>query len=247
MQHGSRKKAAVTVPLDSYSLRARFFPAVLVLLPVIASVAAWMPLGSLSWKTVASLGCLAAFATLLSHLVRDVGKRRETSLFEAWNGAPSVRFLRHRDSTLPDATKDRYRSKLAVIPGINMPTSRSERARPDAADAIYQSCCEWLREATRDRNRFGLLFEENVAFGFRRNLWAMKPVGVVLSAAGFVAAGFHAALDIRDGRSPTIEAFVATALSTSLLIWWLVRISPSWVSAAANAYARQLLATCDNL
>lgn len=236
------------LPLDSYSFRARFFPAVIVLVPAIAAAAAWVPLDSLSSKTLASVGCLAALASLLSHLARDLGKRREPKLFARWDGAPSIRFLRHRDTMLSKATRDRYHAKLAaLVPAISLPSSRSEKAKPEAADDVYRSCCDWLREATRDRTRFGLLFEENVSYGFRRNLWGMKPVGIALSLAALAASGVRLSLSIAENKPPTAETLAAIALSASLLAWWLLRITPQWVKVSSEAYARQLLACCDAL
>jgi hypothetical protein len=238
----------VKLPLDPYSLRARFFPSVLVLAPAIAALAAWIPLDSASWKTLASVGCLAALATLLSQLARDLGKRREPLLFRRWGGPPAVRLLRHRDTTLPEATRERYHAKLStLVPGISLPSSRSERARPDAADTVYASCCDWLREATRDRERFRLLFEENVGYGFRRNLWAMKPAGVALAILGLFAATARIAVEVIRDQPPSVEAVVAVAVSAPLLAWWLVRISPSWVAVSGDAYARRLLAACESL
>lgn len=236
------------LPLDSYSLRARFFPAVIVLAPAVAAAAAWVPLDSLSWKTLASVGCLAALASLLSHLARDLGKRREAKLFARWDGAPTIRFLRHRDTTLPEATRNRYHAKLtSVVPGVSIPSSRSEKAKPAAADEVYRSCCDWLREATRDRSRFGLLFEENVSYGFRRNLWGMKPVGTALSITAIAATGLRIWMTMNAGEAPTVEALAAIALSAPLLAWWLLRITPDWVKGSSEAYARQLLAACDVL
>lgn len=236
------------LPLDSYSLRARFFPAVIVLVPAVAAAAAWVPLDSLSWKTLASVGCLAALASLLSHLARDIGKRREPKLFSRWDGAPSVRFLRHRDTTLPEATRDRYHAKLAmVVPSIALPSLRSEKAKPEAADDVYRSCCDWLREATRDRARFGLLFEENVGYGFRRNLWGMKPVGIALSVAALAASGFRIWTSMAENEPLKVESLAAIALSAPLLACWLLRITPNWVKVSSETYARRLLSACDVL
>lgn len=236
------------IPLDSYSLRARFLPAVLVLAPAVAALAAWLPLESAAWKTLASLGALAGSAILLSHLARDLGQRKQQSLFARWGGAPSTRFLRHRDISLNAATRERYHSKLASsVPGIEMPSNRSERAKPEAADAVYASCADWLREKTRDHGRFQLLFEENVSYGFRRNLWAMKPAGVLLAALGLMGGMARVAMDQRMGANPTVESWIAIAVSCVLLVWWLLRIRDRWVADAANAYARALLGACEEL
>lgn len=236
------------VPLDSYSLRARLFPAILVVLPAITGAATWLPFNSFAWKTLAAFGALAAFAVLLSHLARDMGKRKEPALFQLWDGPPSTRFLRHRDATLPQATRDRYRSRLAVlVPGIELPSIRSENARPHVADSIYASCNDWLREKTRDREKFRLLFEENVGYGFRRNLWAMKPAATLLAAVSTLAAGSRIAFEFLAAKELSIDAVVSLVIGVSMLVWWLFRIRPEWVAQSADAYAQRLLAACDEL
>lgn len=236
------------LPLDAYSLRARFLPALIVLTPIVGAASAWVPLEQASLRAIVPVACLAALATLLSHFVRDVGKRREAGLFKGWDGSPSVRFLRHRDNTLPEATKDRYHTKLGkLVPGVELPSRRSENAKPDAADGVYASCCDWLREATRERPRFGLLFEENVGYGFRRNLWAMKGAGILTASVGLVAGLAKASISLYENINPSIESLTAVLLSTVLLVWWVGRISRTWVAVAADAYARRLLAACETL
>lgn len=236
------------LPLDAYSLRARFLPALIVLTPIVGAASAWIPLEQASLRAIVPVACIAALATLLSHLVRDVGKRREPDLFKGWDGSPSVRYLRHRDDTLPEATKSRYHAKLGtIVPGVDLPSRRSENARPDAADSVYASCCDWLREATRERPRFAVLFEENVGYGFRRNLWAMKGAGILTASIGLLAGLTSAAISLYECVSPSIESLAVTLLSLVLLVWWVGRISRAWVAIAADAYARRLLAACDTL
>ena len=40
---------------------------------------------------------------------------------------------------------------------------------------------------SRDKAKYPLVFEENVNLGFRRNLWAMKPAAVVITAGSAAA------------------------------------------------------------
>lgn len=236
------------LPLDSYALRARFFPAALVLLPAFLGIFAWFPFDSLAGKSAVAAISLAAVAMLLSHLARDLGKRRESDLFQSWDGPPTTRFLRHRDRTLPEETKARYLARIIeLVPGIELPSSRSERARPDRADGIYASSVDWLREKTRDRSKFPLVFEENVNYGFRRNLWAMRPAGVASSACGLAAGGSRILFDSLAGTTQSPESVVAICVSALMLTLWLLRIRQRWVAQSADAYARRLLASCEEL
>lgn len=236
------------LPLDAYSFKARFLPALIVLTPIVGAASAWVPLEQASLRALVPVACLAALATLLSHFVRDVGKRRESELFKGWDGSPSVRYLRHRDDTLPEATKSRYHAKLGtLVPGVELPSRRSESAKPDAADTVYASCCDWLREATRERPRFALLFEENVGYGFRRNLWAMKGAGILTASIGLLAGLARVTISLYESASPSIESLAVVLLSIVMLVWWVGRISRAWIASAADAYARRLLAACDTL
>jgi hypothetical protein len=63
---------------------------------------------------------------------------------------------------------------------------------PERADEMYQSATDWLLANTRDTQKFGLLFEENMNYGFRRNFWALKPLALCIDAAAIIAIGGHA-------------------------------------------------------
>ena len=64
-----------------------------------------------------------------------------------------------------------------LLNGTAIPTPQDEKRDPERADQVYDACVSCLIERTRDKTRFRLLFEENCNYGFRRNLWGMKPLG----------------------------------------------------------------------
>jgi hypothetical protein len=183
---------------------------------------------------------------LLAQLGRDRGKSKEPQLYQQWGGKPTTQLLRQRDKYLDPHTKARYHGKLGVlIPGIQLPTADEEANAPGAADAIYDSCVLYLREKTRDRDKFRMVYQENVNYGFRRNLWGMKQAGVFLSFISLVACVLAL---IVNYASPTEWVAIAGALlNASLLAWMMLRVSPEWVRLAGIAYAERLLAACDSL
>ena len=76
---------------------------------------------------------------------------------------------------------------------------------------------------------------ENAAYGFRRNLLALKPIGVTLSAAGLlVDAGWAVVVEI---SSAVAVLGVTHAL---LLVGWLVVVRQEWVREQGERYADQL-------
>ena len=182
---------------DPYARQARFYPALIVILPIALLVVAWFPALWTTWGALASLASSFGLMLLLAQVARDRGKRLEPHLYQGWDGKPSVSLLRHRDTRIDQHTKSRYREFLKTqLPQLTLPTAEEERADPEAADGKYQSVTEWLLTRTRDTKRFSILFRENVSFGFRRNLWGLKPVGAAVTLMAGCAAPRPSPTDI---------------------------------------------------
>jgi len=238
-----------TLIRDRYNREARLAPALLIALPAALVLFAWFPaLRTVGPALVALLGFCGGIIWL-SHLARDRGKTLEPRLFAAWGGMPSTAMLRHRDAHLPAPLKARYKACLQKhLPDPAFPSSEEEKKDPDAADAIYASAGAWLLSQTRDRTRFGLLFEENVNYGFRRNFWALKPAALVVGVASLSASTAVIMIGYsQTGAAPTTEAVVATGLAAVYTLFVVVRVNSAWVRLAADAFGRQLLAACDVL
>ncbi len=242
---------------DEYRRRARLKPAILEILPIllVLSLAAYNAFGGLD--TVSRFGG-AGFAALLStlgltalleQLGRDQGKRKESALWATWGGAPTTQMLRHRDAHFCNhVTRARYHQKLqSLVPGVIMPTAADEAADPVAADAVYEACTKFLIAKTRDRQKLPLVFEENVNYGFRRNLWGMRPAGLLISLIGtlIAAVGLLVALAGRDATA--IAWMTVLILDATFLTWWSVRINADWVFITAKAYAERLMEVLDSL
>jgi len=240
--------AGLTLIDDTYNIRARLAPAVIVFLPLVFAVTSWFP-GDTKWGVLAGVGVSLALGTLLSQLGRDLGKAKQSKLFRKFGGTPTTLLLAYRSSTLNQLTLDRCHEVLRQLrPDLRVPRNKDEELLDTAsADAVYGSCTDALREISRDKAKFPLVFEENVNFGFRRNLWAMKPAAVAtvfLSAvACFVRAGLQ--MEATQSIDPVPAAFGVAC--TMLLVFWCVRIRPPWVRTAAFAYAERLLGICETL
>jgi hypothetical protein len=234
--------------LDEYTRNARLKPAFLVALPLALTVAVLGFKQSAIEGTLFGLASSFGFTFLLSQLVRDRGKARESWLFERWGGKPTTAILRHIDTRLNVHTRVRYYVRLSsMLPEITLPSAEQEKANPTVADAAYTSCGDYLLSKTRDKERFQLLFQENVNYGFRRNLWAMKPVGIAISILSLVALALVTRIEARADAVPGFANLTAIAIVALLLTWWIIRITPTWVKIVADAYAIRLLASIDEL
>src|SRR5437660_5339575 len=120
---------------DGYDRKARHYPALLLLAPVLVTVIAIASakLSALQSLGATIVGCGGAF--LLSQLARDAGKNGEKKLFEKWAGLPSVAIFRHRDLRLDAITKARYHKKLVtVVKGAKAHSVEREEADSAVAD-----------------------------------------------------------------------------------------------------------------
>jgi hypothetical protein len=235
--------------IDPYGRQARLYPALIAIFPVALLIVAWFPALWTTFGILISLATSFGLVLLLSQLGRDRGKRCEPLLHQSWGGKPSVVLLHHADTRIDDHTKSRYRAFISrSLPGLALPTPAEEGADPTKADKAYESVTAWLLTQTRDTKRFSILFKENIAYGFRRNLWGLKPMGLTISLLGAViSTGLVAFGYISIGRIPVPEIVIATAAVWALSLIWVFIVTPAWVRLPADAYGMQLLAACDTL
>lgn len=234
--------------LDKYTVRARLLPALLVALPIGLATVTWFPGGVFGWGAVWGLVTWSGGTMLLAQLARDAGKRKERQLFESWGGKPTTRMLRHGDTANAVTLGRRHKKLESLLRDVKLPTPEEEAGNPSAADEVYETCITFLREKTRDTKEFALVFEENCNYGFRRNLWGMKPIGLSLVLLGLVAiltAPFTEAI-ARSGGTLAL-AGITGGLNLMLVLSWLFVLKPNWVRVAAEAYAERLLEACERL
>ena len=234
---------------DPYERKARLYPMLLVILPAVLGAASWLPTGmeieSLLGGTVTSI-VLAAF---LGQIARDQGKKCEPELFRIWGGKPSVRALSFEGQFFDAKTLGRmHRSLHKMDSDLTFPeNAEEEAAERDSAFLSYESACELLLSHTRDHNRFRLVFSENVNYGYRRNLWAMKGPGLFLAVFGVVASIWRLAVVIVTDLPMLWTALASALIGVTLVVMWAMRITAAWVRVTAESYARQLCLASQSL
>jgi hypothetical protein len=230
--------------LDEHDRNARLKPALLTILPASLLVTGQgVGFSAAMGVFVGSLSAIG-FTWVLAQFARDWGLRKQSCLYTLWDGKPTIALLRHRNVVLNPHTRARYHEALGRIIGKTFPTAAEEQAAPDAADAIYDSAGDLLREKTRDKKEFPLVFKELVNYGFRRNLWGMKSFGIGLASVCIMLQLAVATREIVT-KHPVAPTLLLTTLANVLLLFgWLFIVSPSWVRIPADAYAERLLAAC---
>lgn len=244
---------SITKLFNPYDRKARLFPALLTLVPALTVLVSVYNVGlKLDQSLVALVAWFGVFY-LMTTAAREYGKRLEEKLFEKWGGKPTTQLLRHGNQIIDPNTKGRYHLFLEKHLGISFPSPEAEAADLVTADSAYQAGAHWLLGKTRDTKKFGLLFQELTAYGFRRNCLGVRPFGIFISIGAFfwilVASG---ALTLSD-TAPFVLSKLSHGQIGALLVClamlgvWLFFISERTVRTAAFSYADFLLRACDSL
>ena len=234
---------------DTYTIRARIFPALLAALPGLALAAVMVSWRQLGLSHVIATGAAMVLLYAFSDLARRFGKDLESGLFKCMGGKPSTAMLRYRDQQFDADTKSRWLDFLSGKIGVKPPTATTEGTDAADADTFYDRCGDWLRENTRDQKKFKLIFKELVTYGFRRNLLGLKWPGLALNA--LVAIICVIALLFRLPFSADDNLMVRLAyvliVATCRGLYFLLAVNEKAAMEAAKQYGRQLLLACDTL
>lgn len=222
---------------DPHERRARLYPALLCLFPLILGISVTFPALFTRLSGLVALAVSLGLLQLLVQLARDRGKRLESKLFEEWGGMPSVVIFRFSDKSIPSPAKRRYHEIVSSQSGIAAPTEEFEASSPKESDAIYLSWSDYLRGTTRDASKYPLVFKENIHYGFRRNLFGVRWFCVLSGIISIIIIG----VPIYDsGAFSEIQAGVALVVILYVLIFVFV-VNKDWVRLTAFAYAKQLV------
>jgi hypothetical protein len=240
---------------DSYDLKARLSPALLVFAPfLVVLMCKYGPKATIGLAITSFLiTCGALF--WLARWARTAGIAVQNKAWEPWRGSPTIRYLRYRESKLDPITIERFHGVLAAGIGKTFPTAAEEAADPEGADNLYRSGVKWLMEQTREPKKYAHLLKENIAYGFHRNMLGVKPVGIALSVTSSLVALFWSGLlnfnapyvDVSRISGFSLEQITAVLLPLVALMLWIFAVTPVSMEHASNAYSERLLQACEGM
>lgn len=162
-------------------------PVLIVIFPIVLSILIWYPETRTKYSSVISLLGTFGLMHLMARISRNLGKNKEDELYKLWGGKPTTQLLRHCGNTYDSITKNRYHKFLEKnIEGLKLPPAEEEKKKPDEADKAYQSAVRWLREKSRDKKKYYLVFQETIHYGSSRNLWAFKLYAITINLVNLV-------------------------------------------------------------
>lgn len=236
--------------MDRYNITARVYPMILFYLPLSVFII------FLAWdiEKYYQFGIPAGIVGLLTYLTaqlgRDSGKNKEARLWSNWGGAPTTQIFRWRNDLIDDHTKRRSHEKMQNLCPVETKLDKKfESENPNEADEIYTSWSRYLIGNTRDIKKYSLLFKENMAYGFRRNLWGLKVFAISLILILMIVCYLYFVniLNFFNLLNFPVVFWVSEAFLLFFLLFWLFIVKKSWVSVPAYSYAERLHETLNTL
>lgn len=241
---------------DSYNRKARLYPALLTLAPIIWSTCVFAPTVTPDFpRIVAAMMLVSSFLYVLAIAARSHGKILEKQLLDSWGAWPTTTMLRHRDNTIDSVTKARYHAELSTIcDGMQFPTPLEEQQSPEIADAQYHSATKRLIER-RLGEQYETLNHENASYGFRRNLLGLKPYALMISfmVAAFTSVAWWVVIMSAEGGDLSAMVlfkndpafFILIIIDIIYFLLLTFKVQEKFVLQAANEYSLALLKTLD--
>jgi len=222
--------------LDAYSIRARLSASIILLAPFAITL-------FLCFEEVASFASssviifiLLAFTNYVPILQRRIYQKNLPFIDYA------SQYLLINDGTIDSASKHRFYMKLAALD-----ESFSKFLAPDDSDE-FSDCCKsavrYIRNHTRENT---LVQEENINFGFCRNLWANKTAGIILCIVFAAITGVYSYAHFGTLPAIPIQNYIAFAANIALLLFWIFGVTEEVLTSTAKAYAKTLIYAIDSL
>lgn len=233
--------------VDAYTARARLLPGLLTVLPIAATVYAWDPGNPLGWNGLGGLLVGSGGTILLSFVARDLGKEAEKRLYKKWGGRPTELAIMRSGSMDPMLRTRRLAAIHVVFPDVAIPTAAEET---EDRDAVYQrltAITKLLIARARDKAKFALLFEELCNYGFRRNMFGMRWIGLSVSAITSIALGLKVVGLFASHSRLAVISLAIEAVNLAMLSAWIFWVNEKAVRQGSDLYAERLFETLDTI
>jgi hypothetical protein len=234
--------------MDRYSLFARINPVLIFILPIIIIAIAYSFDINSYLPFLSSIGLSIALAYFVANISRELGKKKERELWNKWGGIPTSQILCYENNIIDKTTKNRYHyTMMSLIKETSCDDIQTKNK--DEQFEVYKTWTKYIIEKTRDIKKYPLIFKENIAYGFRRNLWAMKNLEVVLLLIAIVGNYLYNAdqYGYNNFRHYPLRFYISEFTLFFLFFIWIFVITKEWIKIQAFTYAERLMEAIDSL
>jgi hypothetical protein len=173
----------------------------------------------------------------VSFLVRHLGKEVEPGMWRSWDGPPSTRFLRWRDTRFGGKTKRMLHQAVGHFCRIELLPPDDEERDPQEADRLISEAFGQVKATVRRDNAGGVWEKHNAEYGLQRNLLGSRVLWSASAAAGVLVCGTLWLTSNNDLL--LIGAILNIIVLTWSLVWGWVFL-PRFTKEAADAYAESV-------
>lgn len=219
--------------LDPYEIKARIAPGMILSVAVLVDVVVTAPvLAHLSIFAATGI-CSLALIYGLGNFARARGAAIQPKLWKDWDGEPSTRFLRIRDTHFGEGLKTSIRNELARRFGVRLLSSSEEAQNAELADREIVDAFRRVRSYVR-KDPDGLWQKQNIEYGFCRNLLGCRVPWVVLSLVAIAFALANATRTHQNLLNPGSVVGCISLLCAVYVGWFML---PTGTKRVAEAYA----------
>lgn len=228
--------------INKYELNARIYPVIIVVLPILI-LGIYFSIDSQNiYNAIGGIGLITLLLFIFGQLGRDSGKKAEKKLWNEWGGAPSTQILRIRNTVLDKFTTQEIHKNLHMKTSIGFSYMKDlEESSSHQADEVYLAWANYLRGSTRDTSKYKLLFQENINYGFRRNLWGIKSVGILIVIGSILIITIHSYFKDQLFEASNYLLWTSLIILIILFIFWVLIVNKKWIKIVAFAYAERLI------
>ena len=229
--------------MDRYDRNARLNPALILLLPAFLFVFVWFPAVWTQFGAIAAFVVACGVLYALTRYVRRLGHGIERKLGARIGRLHTAALLSLVDDRLSASMKAKCRSYIEAHSGLTLPPIEQEESDPKSAADERLVAVKWLLEHTRPTAAATLLLDENISYGFARNLLGLKPYGLVTS--GIVClASVWLLLGTPSGSTTFLLGSILCGVSFLAFVFWLLLVTEKSVEKASQLYAEKILSLC---
>jgi hypothetical protein len=167
-------------PIDSYEIKARYAPALLLSLPILITFwTCFQPEVEAITKAISAILSGGIFYAV-STAVRSRGFHIQPTLWQSWGGAPSTIIVSWRNTIVGDDLKAQYHEAVKAHLNLPMPSRAEEEADPEKAMKMIDQAFERVKGLIRAEDKAGLWSIANADYGFARNLYGCRKLWLIL-------------------------------------------------------------------
>lgn len=221
---------------DSYNIRVRLCSVILLLAPIVITIfSCFEEFASFTTSSIL-IGILLAFSNYVPILQRRFYKNR----FDLKNYA--AQFLYVEDPTIDFFSKIRFYNKLAKAD-----SEFSIFLSPNNSEEFHKACesaVDFIKARTRNSH---LVREENINYGFCKNLFVNKFLGIIVSIMSLSFVIAYSLIAYKSFSWIPLQNYIAMGGDLVFLIFWLFGINENILDDSAKKYARALIYAIDEI